>query len=222
MDFKEFEKEAKLKFTGLKLKYYTNKYRGFDKETTITCNRHGAKKVIPRDFLNSVGCEECKKILDDISDSESEESSETPIVRSETYCHFHKREECNVCLGDVNSQKDLEIICSQIYEKNYSFKFNDSNSPVMMNCKKHGSKKRTLEELIYSYRGCDRCSEHNKKKKTEFMSEITRKYKFGYNYSKIVYENESTKVEIVCAKHGLLKIAPKTFRSSGCLECKNL
>lgn len=53
----------------------------------------------------------------------------------------------------------------------------------------------------------------------EFISRANRIHKGAYDYSKVVYKNTSTKVIIVCPKHGQFLTTPAVHLKSGCRKC---
>ena len=56
----------------------------------------------------------------------------------------------------------------------------------------------------------------------EFIERAKEKHGTTYNYSKVVYVNTHTKVEIVCHKHGSFFQQPSDhFNGHGCLVCGN-
>lgn len=60
------------------------------------------------------------------------------------------------------------------------------------------------------------------KKKTleEFVTEYTAKYGEYYDFSNSKYNGANTKMEVVCPKHGLFKLAPHEFlKGQGCKQC---
>lgn len=60
----------------------------------------------------------------------------------------------------------------------------------------------------------------NEKDKNVFINELKEIYKDDFDYSKIEYINNYTKVEIICKKHGSFKNRPKElFTGQGCKKC---
>ena len=57
----------------------------------------------------------------------------------------------------------------------------------------------------------------------QFVEKAKQKHGDMYDYSKVVYINNKTKVEIICSIHGsFLKSPKKHFIGQGCLKCSNI
>ena len=63
-----------------------------------------------------------------------------------------------------------------------------------------------------------------KKTKEEFIKEAVMVHGNKYDYSKVVYVNNNTKVEIICPEHGSFFQLPRTRASTkcGCPKCSNV
>jgi hypothetical protein len=97
---------------------------------------------------------------------------------------------------------------------------------VKIICKRHG----IFEQIAGSHtqgRGCQKCGVESRTRKRSLglesfilKSKEVHKGK-GFDYSRTVYVNSSTKVEIICPTHGIFWVAPNDhlFRKSGCPEC---
>ena len=71
---------------------------------------------------------------------------------------------------------------------------------------------------------CSRISSSNKNRKTtdEFIKNANEKHNHKYDYSKVVYRKGSTKVCIICPKHGEFWQTPTShLNGCGCPECAN-
>ena len=97
----------------------------------------------------------------------------------------------------VNLNKKIKILCN--FPKHNPFyltpaqHFNGKGCPICDNAKKHG------EDFI---------------KKAKNLH-------WGYDYSKVTYVNRSTKVKIICPKHGVFEETPANYLSSRrCPNCK--
>lgn len=60
------------------------------------------------------------------------------------------------------------------------------------------------------------------KTKSDFINDAIKKHGQKYDYSKVMYINNTTKVEIVCPQHGSFWITPASHSSTGrgCSKCK--
>ena len=63
-----------------------------------------------------------------------------------------------------------------------------------------------------------------KKTKEEFIKEAIMVHGNKYDYSRVVYVNNNTKVEIVCYEHGSFWQLPRTHvnKSCGCPKCSKV
>jgi hypothetical protein len=114
-------------------------------------------------------------------------------------------------------------IHGQIYD--YSkLQYIDSSVKVEIICPKHGSFYQDPRGHIAGW-GCDPCGYERASKKmskglNKFIQEATEKHGIKYGYSKVVYINGLTEVEIICPKHGDFLQKPKQhLRGVGCNGC---
>ena len=103
----------------------------------------------------------------------------------------------------------------------------DSKTKVCIICPKHGEFWQ-LPSKHLSGDGCKYCGYEKlhiiKKKKTEkFISDAKKVWGEKYDYSKVEYVNNQTKVCIICPKHGEFWQTPANhlYGYEGCKECNN-
>ncbi len=91
-------------------------------------------------------------------------------------------------------------------------------------CPEHGS----FWQSAYIHQkgaGCSKChqataSHSQRKTQDEFISDAVSVQKDIYDYSKVVYINSTTKVDIVCDKHGVFQMLPLNhLRGQQCPTC---
>lgn len=86
-------------------------------------------------------------------------------------------------------------------------------------CSEHGSFFQTPESHL-SGRGCNECSGTKLNTKDHFIKNATAMHGDTYSYIKTDYVNSTTKVEIICGKHGAFFQAPKKHvLGQGCKKC---
>ena len=100
--------------------------------------------------------------------------------------------------------------------------YKGNKAKVTITCREHGDFELTARGHIERGRGCKKCSgyvggdvglEH-------FMAKAYKVHGDKYNYDKVHYVNERTKVTITCREHGDFEQAPKNhYAGSGCHEC---
>ena len=105
--------------------------------------------------------------------------------------------------------------------------FNGINTKVLITCYKHGD----FEQLAHSHlsgSGCSKCSFdkiHNGKILTtdDFIQKAKKVHGDKYDYSKVEYFNNVTKVKIICPIHGEFEQTPQHHkRGSECKKCANI
>ena len=77
---------------------------------------------------------------------------------------------------------------------------------------------------ILSGRGCPECaniSRGNKNRNSNWKESFIKKHGDRYDYSKVIYKDNRTKVEIVCSEHGSFFIKPNAHitQKQGCRKC---
>jgi len=98
--------------------------------------------------------------------------------------------------------------------------FTGTNRKVTLICAKHGP----FEIPAYRHlngAGCQKCAGKARKTTEEFVSEARAIHGDKYDYSRVVYRNNSTKVEVVCPEHGSFFPKPinHLVNQSGCPVC---
>lgn len=65
--------------------------------------------------------------------------------------------------------------------------------------------------------GCARC---NIQTRDTFIDKAMKKHNNRYNYEKVIFINNTTKVSIICEKHGVFEQTPQHhIKGSGCVKC---
>lgn len=73
---------------------------------------------------------------------------------------------------------------------------------------------------LYHKVGCPKCANKATKELNDFIKEANITHNNKYNYSKTIYKNSRTKVEIVCPKHGTFWQSPSShIQGNGCPKC---
>lgn len=102
----------------------------------------------------------------------------------------------------------------------------DDNTKVDVICKVHGSFKVTPTNHLHLKSGCPDCWTEkrktlHKKSLNDFINQSNAIHNNFYDYSKVMYVNNNTKIEIVCPKHGSFLQQPNvhTDQKCGCPVC---
>jgi hypothetical protein len=97
----------------------------------------------------------------------------------------------------------------------------NSHHKISIMCNRHGLFLQTANDHLSGY-GCSACS-NNKKMTTEnFVSKAISIHGSIYDYSRVSYKNNLTKIDILCKKHGLFRQTPTchTHLKQGCPKCR--
>lgn len=99
-----------------------------------------------------------------------------------------------------------------------------SNSKVIITCKKHGNFTQTPKHHL-SGSNCPQCSfdktnKDNTKTIETFILEANKIHSNKYDYSKVKYVNNKTKIIIICPTHGKFSQSPYIhLNTCGCRKC---
>jgi hypothetical protein len=97
----------------------------------------------------------------------------------------------------------------------------NSDTKVKIICSKHGIFEQLPTGHLYLRgRGCPSCGGTTLKSLEKFVNDARTHHGSRYDYSLVNYINSSTKVKIICSKHGIFEQSPNThLRPSGCQQC---
>ena len=120
------------------------------------------------------------------------------------------------------STLNINNIISKFIEKHgllYEYGEHIKNYKIDIFCKKHGK----FCQSIYDHMkgsGCPSC-DRSKKDDIESFIQKAKKIHKEYDYSKVIYKNSNTKIDIICKKHGIFKQTPSNhiLRKNGCPTC---
>lgn len=139
------------------------------------------------------------------------------------------RNGCKFCRTKKLSYSNNEFIekCCEKHNNLYDYskvKYNGSFSKIEIICPKHGSFYQTASDHLRGH-GCKKCTviESQQNDISYFISKSNEIHKNKYDYSKVVYKNNKTKIEIICPKHGSFYQNPSSHlsQSHGCPSCQN-
>lgn len=117
----------------------------------------------------------------------------------------------------------------EIYGDIYDYsqvKYFDAAHKVKIICKSHGPFfVRPGNHINFHRCGCricgwERTGISNKRTQREFLEESRKIHKNTYDYSLAEYNGEAEKVKIICKKHGIFLVEPRShLKGSGCAKC---
>ena len=213
----DFIKKAR-KIHGDKYDYSKSEYVNVDTPMTIICPKHGEFKQTPTAHLHSTGCPYCAK--------ERKNSDKRDTLGSFI-------EKAKKVYGDKYDYSKVNYI--------------NSRTPATIICPKHGEFSIPPLNFLHSLIGCPICRKETKiekkkkillRKKQEkkeykvkneqdlnlrkenFIEKAKKVHGDKYDYSKVNYVNQSTKVCIICPEHGEFWQTPKAhLKNHGCPLC---
>jgi len=150
--------------------------------------------------------------------------------------HF-RRHGCLKC--DIETRKELkyslqELLqkCKNKYGEIYDYtnipKYSGITSEIYIKCNIHNNIiNTTFSRHLQGKGGCKECQYKGNANSLKlganiFIEESKKIHGNKYDYSKVVYKNNSTKIEIICKKHGAFFQTPNAHKDNkqGCPSCK--
>lgn len=201
---KEFIKRAK-EIHGDKYDYSKVDYVNNRTKVCIICPKHGEFWQCPKQHFRGQGCPECGK--------------------------FAKREHKKIKpRGKLYTNEEFISILKNIYGNKYDYSkvdYHGIHKPVTLICQKHGEFTKTGNALINKKSGCSKCNLEKRNKNSSLGRELFVKrandvFHNHFDYSNVIYKNNSTKVDIICPKHGSFFCTPNNHLAGrGCPICKS-
>jgi len=143
--------------------------------------------------------------------------------------HLSKKVGCNKCnnasISKSNNVKKniierFNIIHNFKYDYSYS-EYSRTDSKIKIICPTHGEFLQSPHHHLNGV-GCQKCGNVYKPTTEEFIEQSLKIHGNSYDYSKVKYKNNTTKVEIICLIHGMFEVRPNDHlnKKSGCPICK--
>jgi hypothetical protein len=116
-----------------------------------------------------------------------------------------------------------------IYNDKYDYSkvnYVNNNTKVNIVCKIHGLFAQTPKNHLHNH-GCPKCGVIAMSKTqalpiNQFIEKSNKANNYQYDYSKVIYKNNKTKVIVSCKKHGDFEITPSHhYNGHGCKKCSN-
>jgi predicted RNA-binding Zn-ribbon protein involved in translation (DUF1610 family)/very-short-patch-repair endonuclease len=162
----------------------------------IICHIHGVFSMEARvHSSNGVGCRECMK---------------NKIINNNRKNKEHFIKKANILHAGKYDYSKVDYI--------------DAKHKVIIICSIHGEFLQTSSNH-YSY-GCPQCGKisiGNKLRKSteQFIIDANKIHNYKYDYSKVIYIDAITNVDIICPKHGVFSQKPnKHLSNHGCIYCR--
>ena len=136
---------------------------------------------------------------------------------------------CKKCgLNELDTNSFIEQ-SKKIHQNKYDYKFVDyvnATKKVVIVCPIHGQFKQKASSHLAGF-GCSKCSyeimaKNNTLTTPEFINQSKEVHGDKYDYTLAHYVNNTTKVKIICPKHGIFEQTPHSHkRGQGCRKCAN-
>lgn len=95
-----------------------------------------------------------------------------------------------------------------------------SSNKLIIECKIHGEFLQSPNKHLIG-RGCPKCSGCDKMNTENFIEKADIKHDYKYDYSKSIYINGKTKINIICPTHGIFtQKATNHLQGQGCDKCR--
>ena len=243
----EFIEKAK-KIHGDKYDYSLVEYINCRIKVEIICPKHGVFKQNPHSHLQNHGCPYCgesKKLTTEEFIEKSKkvhgDKYDYSLVKYKTnhnkvkiICPKHgefnqspnshlRKSDCPKCSGNIKlSPEKFVEKAKKIHGDKYDYslvKYKNTHNKIKIICHIHG----IFEQNLYNhYKGgnCPKCVGKILFTKEIFIEKSKNVHGDKYNYSKVFYKNNNTKVKIICQIHGEFEQTPVShYGGSGCPKC---
>lgn len=186
-----------IKVHGNKYDYTNVNYHNARTNVDIICKTHGVFPQMPYNHLGGQGCPKC--------------GLETISLKQ------HK----------LTFDKFLEK-ANNIHNNKYDYSkiaYKNTNDIIVIICDIHGEFSQRISYHL-SGSGCHKCGTINsgnsqRKDINTFIEEATKNHGDKYDYSKSIYINCKTLLEIICKIHGSFWQSPLNHLRYGCAQCSN-
>ena len=150
--------------------------------------------------------------------------------------HIYKKQGCPICgkernnLNKIITTEEYIYKCKEIHGDKYDYSITNYigyNKPIKFIChnldeygKEHGIMSQIASVHLHSKYGCKKCAGNYSPTTNEIIESFINVHGDKYDYSKVEYINDKTKVNIVCPKHGEFKQLPYVhLHGCGCPSC---
>lgn len=144
-------------------------------------------------------------------------------------CHTVQKQKCPKCANELKS-KNMKLTrdcfidkANKIHNCQYEYdlvEYIDMKTPVLIRCPEHGAFVQTPSNHIHRKSRCPKCLGRNTTTK-DFINKAKHIHGEKFSYDLVDYVNSTTKVKIVCLKHGVFKQTPAAHVNGrcGCPKC---
>jgi len=235
---------------GDKYDYSLVEYKNNRTKVKIICKEHGIFQQTPNSHLRGNRCPIChgnikltndtfiknaKNIHGDKYDYSLVEyknnrtkvkiiCKEHGIFEQKPINHTVQKQGCPICHGNIKLTNDTFIKnAKNIHGDKYDYslvEYKNSSTKIKIICKEHGIFEQTPNCHLIKKQGCPICYGCIKKTTEQFIIDAIKIHDTKYDYSLVEYKNSSTKIKIICKKHGIFEQSPYSHLDNhGCPIC---
>jgi len=125
-------------------------------------------------------------------------------------------------MGKKLTQEEVIKRFRKVHGDKYDYskiQYSGINDKVIIICPEHGEFLQTPNNHLSGY-GCSKCAGNLKLTQEEVIKRFRELHEDKYDYSKVDYKNNMTKVEIICPEHGSFFQTPSNhLRGQSCKQC---
>ena len=190
---KEFIERAR-KVHGDKYDYSKVIYKNSSTKVCIICPEHGEFWQIPNSHLQGIGCPKCG----DLKKGEYKKSNTDNFINRAKEVHGNKYD----------------------YSKSV---YKGVHDKICIICPEHGEFWQEANNHLHG-KGCPKCkyekiADDRKYTTEQFILKAREVHGWKYDYSKVDYKNDRTKICIICPEHGEFWQTPNNHYKYGCDKC---
>jgi hypothetical protein len=246
----EWIEKAKAKH-GNTYDYSKSIYKNSHTRIIIICEKHEEFEQFPETHLTTSGCLNCYKeqflTTEDWIQKAVEKYGDTYDYSKVNYINYHTPvtiickkghgeflkkmykhlagEECYSC----TLTKNWISRAIEKYGEKYDYSkvdYTDSDKKIIIICNKNRHEFLQNAAVHMTGHGCPQCSSTRAHTTDEWINIIMERFKNisgrDYDYSKVVYKNTHSEVEIICKNHGsFFQTALSHYYGAGCPSCFN-
>lgn len=142
--------------------------------------------------------------------------------------HIINGQSCALCTKEKMKVSKFEFIerCNKIHNYKYNYElvnYETLRDKVKIICPTHGIFEKNATHHIHNKKGCPECSRLKKLSINiyEFKKISSKTFNNKYDYSKSIFKNKKSKIEIICPIHGVFSKRPiEHMNGSGCPKCR--
>lgn len=190
---------------------------GKEKFIEKSVKAHGDKFDYSKvEYINSKTkvCIICNE-LDEITGEKHNEFWQTP------YSHLSGAT-CPKCTAHFLNQEIFIKRARVIHNNKYDYSkvdYKASKEKVLIICPEHGEFLQTPDSHLKGH-SCLKCSKVYRYNSNEWIEKAKAVHRYKYDYSEVVYVNNTTKVRIICKEHGEFEQTPANhIKGKNCPKC---